>query len=125
MEGKNILVKFFELKKYDEDRIIKEVFINLFFLFKEELFKRVIESNVTEGGKLLNDCEYVLLSEMLIDKDKIKFDNDGRGESIFFENDFDSCESDLKEENLVISDKRKCLEDSLSVNSDLIKLVGL
>lgn len=124
MEGKNILVKFFELKKYDEDRIIKEVFINLFFLFKEELFKRVIESNVTEGGKLLNDCEYVLL-EMLIDKDKIKFDNDGRGESIFFENDFDSCESDLKEENLVISDKRKCLEDSLSVNSDLIKLVGL
>lgn len=124
MEGKNILVKFFELKKYDEDRIIKEVFINLFFLFKEELFKRVIESNVTEGGKLLNDCEYVLL-EMLIDKDKIKFDNDGRGESIFFENDFDSCESDLKEENLVISDKWKCLEDSLSVNSDLIKLVGL
>lgn len=124
MEGKNILVKFFELKKYNEDRIIKEVFINLFFLFKEELFKRVIESNVIEGGKLLNDCEYVLL-EMLIDKDKIKFDNDGRGESIFFENDFDSCESDLKEENLVIIEKWKCLEDSLSVNSDLIKLVGL
>lgn len=123
VEGKNILVKPFELKKHDEDRTTKEASTNLFFSFKEELLKRATESNVTEGGKLLNDCEYVL-PEMSIDKDKTKLDNDGRGESIPSENDLDSCESDLKEENLAISDKRKCSEDSSSVNSDSTKSVG-
>ena len=123
VEGKNILVKPFELKKLDEDRTTKEASPNLFFSFKEELLKRATESNVTEGGKLLNDHEHVL-AEMSIDKDKTKFDNDGRGVSIPSENDLDSRESDLNEENLTISDKRKCSEDSSSVNSDSTKSVG-
>ena len=123
VERKNILVKPFELKKHDEDRTTKEASPNLFFSFKEELLKRATESNVTKGGKLLADREHVL-PETSIDKGKTKFDNDGRREGVPSENDLDSRESDLKEENLVISDNRKCSEDSSSVNSDSTKSVG-
>ena len=123
VERKNILVKPFELKKHDEDRTTKEASPNLFFSFKEELLKRATESNVTKGGKLLTDREHVL-PETSIDKGKTKFDNDGRREGIPSENDLGSHESDLNEENLVISDKRKCSEDSSSVNSDSTKSVG-
>ena len=123
VEGKNILVKPFELKKHDEDRTTKAASPNMFFSFKEELLKRATESNVTEGGKLLNDHEHVS-PEMSIDKDETKLVNDGRGEGIPSEIDLDSCESDLKKENLAISDKRKCSEDSSSVNSDSTKSVG-
>lgn len=123
VEGKKILVKPFELKKHDEQRTSKEASANLFFSFKEELLKRATESKGTEGSKLLTGCEHVL-PETSNDKDKTKLDNDGRGEGNSSENDLDSCESDLNEENLANSDKRKCSEDSSSVNSDSTKSVG-
>jgi len=123
VEGKKILVKPFELKKHDEDRTTKEASPNLFFSFKEELLKRATESKVTEGGKLLNGCEDVL-PKTSIDKDETKLDNDGRGQGISSKSDLDSRESDFKEENMANSDKRKCSEDSSSVNSDSTKSVG-
>ena len=125
VEGKKVLVKPFELKKHHEDRTttVTEASPNLFFSFKEELLKRATESKGTEGGKLLNGREHVL-PEMSSDKDETKLDTDGRGQGIFSENDLDSCESDLKEEDQVNSDKRKCSEDSSSVNSDSTKSVG-
>ena len=123
VEGKNILAKPFELKKHDEDRTTKEASPNLFFSFKEELLKRATESKGAEGGELLNDSEHIL-PETSNDKDKKILDNDERGEGNSSENDLDSCESDLKEDNLANSDKRKCSEGSSSVNSDSTKSVG-
>ena len=119
VEGKKILAKPFELKKHDEDRTTKESSPNLFFSFKEELLKRATESKGAEGGKLLNGSEHVLPETSNVKDEKI-LDNDERGEDNSSENDLDSCGGCLKEEDLS-NDKRKCSEDSSSVNSDSTK----
>lgn len=122
VEGKKILAKPFELKKHDEDRTTKEASQNLFFSFKEELLKRATESKGAEGGKVLNGSEHVLPETSNVKDEKI-LDNDERGEDNYSENDLDSCDGCLKEEDL-LNDKRKCSEDSSSVNSDSTKSVG-
>lgn len=122
VEGKKILAKPFELKKHDEDRTTKEASQNLFFSFKEELLKRATESKGAEGGKVLNGSEHVLPETSNVKDEKI-LDNDERGEGNYSENDLDSCDGCLKEEDL-LNDKRKCSEDSSSVNSDSTKSVG-
>jgi len=122
VEGKKILAKPFELKKHDEDRTTKEASPNLFFSFKEELLKRATESKGAEGGKVLNGSEHVLPETSNVKDEKI-LDNDERGEDNYSENNLDSCDGCLKEEDLS-NDKRKCSEDSSSVNSDSTKSVG-